>query len=59
MPQAQEMDSVDEANPDGLNDDNHELFEDYMEIDDAQWETISTRGGCVIKRHTHLDDYRI
>ena len=29
-PQAQEMDSGDETSPDVLNDDNHELFEDYI-----------------------------
>ena len=56
-PQAQEMYSGDEASPDVRNDDDHELFEDYMEIDDTQRETTRTRGGCVIKRTTHLDDY--
>ena len=35
MPQTQEMHSGDEARPDVLNDDDHELFEDYMEIDDT------------------------
>ena len=33
------MDSGDEASPDVLNDDDHELFEDYMEIVDTQRET--------------------
>ena len=42
-PQTQEMDSVDEAIPDVPNDDDFELFEDYMEIDDTQLETTSTR----------------
>ena len=44
------MDSVDEAIPDVLNDDDHDLFEDYMEIDDTQWEITRTREGRVIKR---------
>ena len=52
------MDSVDEAIPDVLNDDDHELFEDYMEMDDTQRET-KTRGGRVIKRPTHMDDCRV
>ena len=59
MLQTQEMDSGDEAIPDVLNDDDHELFEDYMEIDDTQWDTTRTRGGRVIKRPTHLDDYGV
>ena len=58
-PQTQETDSGDEAIPDVLNDDDHELFEDYMEIDDTQRETTRTRGGRVIKRPTHLDDYGV
>ena len=33
-----------------LNDDDHELFEDYMEIDGTKSETTRTRGGRVIKR---------
>ena len=49
----------DEASPDVLNDDNHELFEDYIEIDDTQRETTRTREGRVIKRPTHLDDYGV
>ena len=55
--QTQEMYSSDKASPDVLNDDNHELFEDYMEIDNTQREIIKTRGGRVITRHMHLDDY--
>ena len=42
MPQTQEMDSGDETIPDVLNDDDHELFEDYMEIEDTQRETTRT-----------------
>ena len=34
-PQTQDMDSGDEASPDVLNDADHELFEDYIEIDDT------------------------
>ena len=45
--QTQKMDSGDEAIPDVPNDDDHELFKDYMEIDDTQRETTSTRGGRV------------
>ena len=48
-----------EASPDVLNDDDHELFEDYIEMDDTQRETTRTRGGRVIKRPTHLDDYGV
>ena len=48
-----------EASPDVLNDDDHELLEDYIEIDDTQRETTRTRGGRVIKRHTHLEDYGV
>ena len=55
----QEMDSDDEGSPDVLNDDDHELFEDYMEIDDTQRETTRTRGGRVIKRPTQLNDYGV
>ena len=44
----------DEARPDVLNDDDPELFEDYIGIDDTQRETTRTRGGRVIKRPTHL-----
>ena len=58
-PQTQEINSGDEASFDDLNYDDHELFEDYMEIDDTQRETTRTRGGCVIKRPTHLDDYEV
>ena len=58
-PQTQEMDSGDEAIPDVLNDDDHELSEVYMEIDDTQRQTTSTRGGRVIKRPTHLDGYGV
>ena len=53
------MDSGDEASPDVLNEDDHEFFEDYMEINDPQWETTMTRGGRIVKRPTHLDDYGI
>ena len=49
----------DEASPDVLNDDDHELFEDYIEIDDTQWKTTRTRGGRVIKRPTHLEDHGV
>ena len=49
----------DEAIPDVLNDDDHELFEDYIEIDDTQRETTRPRGGRVIKRPTHLEDYGV
>ena len=55
-PQTQEMHYGDEASPDVLNDDDHELLEDYIEIDDTQRETTRTRGGRVIKRPTHLED---
>ena len=58
-PQTQEMDSGDEAMPDVLNDDDHELFEDYIEIDYTQRETTRIRRGRVIKRPTHLDDYGV
>ena len=58
-PQTQEMDSGDETIADILNDDDHELCQDCMEIDDTQWETTRTRGGRVIKRHTHLNDYEV
>ena len=34
-PQTQEMDSGDEESRDVLNDDDHELFENYIEIDDT------------------------
>ena len=54
--QTQEM-HYGEASPDVLNDDDHELLEDYIEIDDTQRETTMTRGGRVIKRPTHLEDY--
>ena len=55
--QTQEMPYGDEASPDVLHDDDHELFEDYIQIDDTQRETTRTRGGRVIKRPTHLEDY--
>ena len=58
-PQTQEMHYGEEASPDVLNDDDHELFEDYIEIDDTQRETTRTRGGRVINRPTHLDDYGV
>ena len=45
--------------PDVLTDDDHELFEKYIEIDDAQRETTRIRGGRVIKRPTHLEDYGV
>ena len=57
--QTQEMPYGDEASPDVLNDDDPELFEDYIEIDDTQRETTRTRGGRVIKRPTHLDNYGV
>ena len=41
--QTQEMDSDDEAITDIPNDEDHELFEDYMEIDDTQRENTRTR----------------
>ena len=55
------MDSSDEAISDVLNDDDHELFEDYMamEIDYTQRETTRIRGGRVIQWPTHLDDYGV
>ena len=49
----------DEASPDVPNDDDPELFEDYIEIDDTQRENTRTRGGRVIKRPTHLEDYGV
>ena len=55
----QEMNSGDEAIPDVLNDDDHELFGDYMKIDDTQRKTTRTRGGCVIKRPSHRGNYRV
>ena len=57
--QTQDMPYGDEVSPDVLNDDDPELFEDYIEIDDAQRENTRTRGGRVIKRPTHLDDYGV
>ena len=57
--QTQEMHYGDEASPEVLNDDDHELLEDYIEIDDTQRETTRTRGGHVIKRPTHLEDYGV
>ena len=57
--QTQEMNYGDEASPDVLNDDDHELLEDYIEIDHTQRETTRTRGGRVIKRPTHLEDYEV
>ena len=57
--QTHEMHSDDEASPDVLNDDDHELLEDYIEVDDTQRETTRTRGGRFMKRHTHLDDYGV
>ena len=53
------MDSGAEAITDAPNDDDHELFEDYIEIHDTQWESTRTRGFLVIKRPTHLDDYGV
>ena len=58
-PQTQEMHYGDKASPDVLNEDDHELFEDYIEIDYTQRETTRTRGGRVIKRPTHLEDYGV
>ena len=40
--QIPEMHYGDEASPDVLNDDDHELLEDYIEIDDTQRETTRT-----------------
>ena len=57
--QPQEIPYGDEASPDVLKDDDHELFEGYIEIDDTQRETTRTRGGRVIKRPTHLEDYGV
>ena len=57
--QTQELHYGDEESPDVLNDDDHELLEDYIEIDDTQRETTRTRGGRVNKRHTHLEDYGV
>ena len=37
--QTQEIHYGDEASPDVLNDDDHELFEDYIEINDTQRQT--------------------
>ena len=42
--QTQDMPYGDEASPDVLNDDDPELFEDYIEIDDTQRE--NTRRPC-------------
>ena len=58
-PQTQEMHYGDEASPDVLNGDDHELLENYIEIDDTQRQTTRTRGGRVIKRPTHLEDYGV
>ena len=58
-PQTQEIHYGDEASPDVLNDDDHELLEDYIEIDYTKLETTRTRGGRVIKRLTHLEDYGV
>ena len=44
------MNSGEEAMTDVPNDDDHEVFEDYMEIYDTHWETTRTRGGSVFKR---------
>ena len=57
--QTQYMDSSEEAIPDVPNDNDHELFDDYMDIDDTQRETTRTRGIRVIKRPTNLDDYGV
>ena len=57
--QTQEMPYGDKASPDVRNDDDHELFEDYIEIDDTQRETTRTRRGRVIKRPTYLEDYGV
>ena len=54
--QTQERDSGDEEIPDVSNDDDHELFEVYIEIGDIQWETTRTQKSLVIKLHTHLDE---
>ena len=57
--QTHEMPYGDEASPDVLNDDDHELFEDYIEIDDTKRETTRTRGGRVIKRPTYMEGYGV
>ena len=57
--QTQDMVFVDEVIPEVRNDDDHELFEDYMGIDHTQQDTSWTRGGRVMKRSTHLDDYGV
>ena len=43
-PQTQELNFVDEAIPDVLNDDDHDLCQDYMDINDTKRETTRTRG---------------
>ena len=50
--QTQEMPYGDEASPDVLNDDDHELFEDYIEIDDTHEEAVLSNG-------YHLEDYGV
>ena len=55
--QTQEMHYGDEASTDVLNDDDHDLLKDCIEIYDTQHETTRTRGGRVIKRPTHLEYY--
>ena len=47
--QTQEMPYGDEASPDVLNDDDNELFEDYIEIDDTQRQTTKTQGAGLSK----------
>ena len=59
MTLTQQMDPGDEAITDVPNDDDHEVFKHYMEIYDTQQDTTRTRGGRVIKRTTHLDDYGV
>ena len=51
--------SGDEGIPDIPKDDDHELFEDYMEIVDTQLETTRTQGGRVTKRPMHRYDYGV
>ena len=57
--QTQEMNYDDEASPVVLERRRSQLLEDHIEIDDTQRETTRTRGGRVIKRPTHLEDYGV
>ena len=57
--QTQDMPYGDEASPDVLNDDDPELFEDYIEIDDTPTGEYQDTRRRVIKRPTHLKDYGV